>query len=462
MPEELITNPFDRLEDALLRNDRADVLAALDNRHPADFAAWFADQDEETQAHVLKFLDNDWAAQLVEYLPDNEIEDTLLAFSEEKQRAVLTRLQDDDRVDALQELSESTQAKLVALLPARKRRVTRQLLEFPETSAGGRMTTAFATVDESMTVRQAVQELRETHLEKETLSRIYVTDTDGKLIGELRLRDLAFAKRGVLISEIVEPGTPSISAWADQEEAAQMISKYDIMALPVVDDEERIVGIITHDDAIEILEEESTEDIEKAAGISGEISDASYINTPIVTHYQRRVLWVLGLAFTGLLSGYVLMSFQEVLDNAFLLALYMPMIVAAGGNTGGQAATMVIRSLSLGELQSRSTLTVIFRELGVGLLVGTTVAIAMIVEILIFQPEAAADSQIGLPHFALTVGCSLLLQITSSTFIGAALPLVAKSLRLDPAVIASPAITTLVDVSGLLIYFTFARLFLGI
>ena len=303
-----------------------------------------------------------------------------------------------------------------------------------------------------------VEELKD--IELKIPLRIYTADN--QLIGEVRLRDLAFARRSTLISEIVEPNVPSISADADQEEAARMIARYDVLALPVVDSENRILGIITHDDAIEILEEESTEDIEKAAGISGEQSEDSYLNTSIASHFKRRVLWVLSLAFAGLLSGYVLLSFESVLGSTFLLALYMPMIVAAGGNTGGQAATMVIRALSLGELRPGSLVTVMTKELAVGVLVGGAIAIAIMIEIFLFRPEAVDGMSFSLPLFALVVGLSLLLQVASSTLIGATLPLGAKALKLDPAVIASPAITTIVDVSGLFIYFTFARYLLGV
>lgn len=447
---------------ALSAKDVSTFLSALENTHPADVAEWFINLEDEDKLTALGYFDRDWAALLIEYVTGQHVEDMFRFYNEETQRAILQRLKDDDRVDVLQDIEPGFRATLIALLPAAERGTTETLLEFPEETAGGRMTTSFASVMENRTVRQAVKNLRRLHHDSETLSRIFVTNSDNQLIGEVRLRDLAFARRSTLISEIVESNVPSIAADADQEEAARMIARYDVLALPVVDASGRILGIITHDDAIEILEEESTEDIEKAAGISGEQSEDSYLNTSILTHFKRRVLWVLGLAFAGLLSGYVLLSFEGVLNSTFMLALYMPMIVAAGGNTGGQAATMVIRALSLGELKPGSLVAVMTKELSVGILVGGIIASAIMAEIFIFQPDSMEGMEISLPLFSLVVGCSLLLQVASSTLIGATLPLAAKAMKLDPAVIASPAITTIVDVSGLFIYFTFARIFLGI
>lgn len=452
----------DALTLALSAKDVSTFLSVLENTHPADIAEWFVNLGNEDKRTALGFLDRDWAAQLIEYVAGQNVEEMFRFYDEETQLAILQRLQDDDRVDVLQDIEPVFRASLIALLPAADRGTTEQLLQFPEETAGGRMTTSFASVRETSTVRQAVKNLRRLHHASETLSRIFVTNSDNQLIGEVRLRDLAFARRSTLISEIVEPNVPSIDANADQEEAARMIARYDVLALPVVDVKGRILGIITHDDAIEILEEESTEDIEKAAGISGEQSEGSYLNTSIATHFKRRVLWVLGLAFAGLLSGYVLLSFESVLGSTFLLALYMPMIVAAGGNTGGQAATMVIRALSLGELKPGSLVAVMTKELSVGILVGGVIAASIIAEIFIFRPDSFEGTQISLTLFSIVVGCSLLLQVATSTLIGAILPLGAKAMKLDPAVIASPAITTIVDVSGLFIYFTFARLFLGI
>jgi len=256
----------------------------------------------------------------------------------------------------------------------------------------------------------------------------------------------------------------TILATADQEEAAQLFSKYDMTVLPVVDEYGRLLGIITHDDVLEILEEESTEDIEKMSGIAGDQSEETYLNTPILTHFKRRFPWLFGLALLAISSGYVMIMFEDVLSSVFLLALYLPMVVAAGGNTGGQAATMVIRAMSLGELEQGATSKVIIKELSLGimlgLIMGVSIAAVTLFILPVFHPEI--PSGISLSTFALSVSLSLTIQITVSTLTGAILPIGARAIKLDPAVVAAPAITTLVDIFGMVIYFSAARAILGL
>jgi len=280
----------------------------------------------------------------------------------------------------------------------------------------------------------------------------------------VRLRDLAFGNRSGHIRDILRPVEQSILATADQEEAAHMVSKYDLVLLPVVDESGRLLGAVTHDDAMEILEEESTEDIEKIAGLTGEQSEAGYLNTGVLTHFRRRFLWLLGLAFLAISSGYVMLRFEPVLDSVFLLSLFMPMVIAAGGNTGGQAATMVIRAMALGELDSGNALRVAWKELRLGLLLGLLLAVCIAAAAIFVLPAFRPAMPPGISYAQLggSVAVALAIQVTASTLIGSLLPLWARAAKLDPAVIAAPAITTIVDVSGMVIYFTTARALLGL
>ena len=250
-----------------------------------------------------------------------------------------------------------------------------------------------------------------------------------------------------------------ILASTDQEEAAQMFTKYDMTLLPVVDEYDHLLGVITHDDVLEIIEEESTEDIEKMSGIAGEQSEQTYLNTSVATHFKRRFPWLLVLALLAISSGYVMLRFEHMLSSIYLLALYLPMVVAAGGNTGGQAATMVIRAMSLGELEAGSTAKVIAKELFLGIFLGATlgccIALITLFVLPIFNPPLPEN--IAMSTFALAVSVALGAQITTSTLSGALLPLGARAIKLDPAVVAAPAITTLVDISGMVIYFTAAQ-----
>ena len=302
--------------------------------------------------------------------------------------------------------------------------------------------------------------LAEIREEAELLSRIYVVDEKQRILGKLRLRDLAFSRWDTPIRELMDSDQMSVNAMADQEEAAQMIARYDLLALAVVDDDGRLLGVITHDDALEILEEESTEDMERLSGIGGQ-SDFAYLQTPAMTHFRRRFGWVLTLAFLALSSGFVLHSHEAVLTKYYILALYLPMVVAAGGNTGTQSATMVIRAMSLGELDTREFWRVIWKEGRIGLLLGALLGLCVAIQIQFLMPSGLTGTSLTPLSVALVVGTSLMAQVLTSTLIGAALPIGAKKVRLDPAVVASPAITTIVDVSGSIIYFSLAGIIFG-
>lgn len=236
-----------------------------------------------------------------------------------------------------------------------------------------------------------------------------------------------------------------------------MIARYDMVALPVVNEKSQLIGVITHDDAFEILEEESTEDIEKISGIGGDRGELSYLNTSVLQHIQRRFGWVLVLAFLAIISGVVLMKSEAIIKGYFILSLYMPMIVAAGGNTGSQAATMVIRAMSLGELGPLQFLRVVWKELRIGLIIGCLLGACVALQVYFLLPDVFNPQNLSLLKVGAVVGFSLAAQVASSTSIGAILPLAARACRLDPAVVASPAITTLVDVTGMIIYFGLAK-----
>jgi len=321
------------------------------------------------------------------------------------------------------------------------------------------MTMSFGKIGLEMTVKEALDELRDSYAESETLARVYVTDSKDRLIGRLRIRDLAFNKWNTPIKEIYRECSHTILATADQEEAAMMFSKYDLIVLPVIDEQDRLLGIITYDDALEIIEEESTEDIERMAGMSGDISEESYLNTTIATHFKRRFPWLLGLACLAIASGYVMLKFEDVLSNLYIIALFLPMVVAAGGNTGGQASTMVIRAMALGELDKGTTAKVAWKELRLGLSLGTILGICMATITIFVLPIFYSNMppEISFVSFGVAVAIALTAQITTSTLVGSLLPIGARKANIDPAVVAAPAITTIVDVSGMMIYFIVAK-----
>lgn len=428
--------------------------------HPGDVELAFERLDDEDREQVLDQLPAEVLSNWAGYLSASDVEHRLSTLPETEQREVLESFSDDELVDFLQEVDEEDRSQYIGLLDEETRQISEDLLKYPEETAGGRMTKAMAVVPVNLTVKQALDTLEAIREEAELLSRIYVVDGDRRILGKLRLRDLAFSKWETPIRELMDSDQISIHAMADQEEAAQRIARYDLMALPVVDDEGRLLGVITHDDALEILEEESTEDMERISGIGGQ-SEFAYLQTSSPAHFRRRFGWILALAFLALSSGFVLHAYESVLTKYYILALYLPMVVAAGGNTGAQSATMVIRAMSLGELGTREFWRVVWKEGRVGMMLGSLLGCCVALPIAVFMPDAGGEGMPGPSSIALVVGCAIMLQVLTSTLIGAALPLAAKKMKLDPAVVASPVITTVVDVTGSVIYFSLAQAIFG-
>ena len=460
MPEESRILDIEALESAIQNRDAAAFGTSAEDLHYADLASVFQDLDnDESRGFFTQHISLNSFPNILAELPDALIEETLERFDERAQREILRKLVDDDRTDILQDVSTEARKRYLAMLKPEQQETTRSLMRYEEDTAGGRMTTQAARISLGATVKEALEVLREYKDSAESLARIYVVDEDGRLRGKIRLRELAFNSWDTLVEDIMDQADLFILASTDQEEAAQMFTKYDMTLLPVVDEYDHLLGVITHDDVLEIIEEESTEDIEKMSGIAGEQSEQTYLNTSVATHFKRRFPWLLVLALLAISSGYVMLRFEHMLSSIYLLALYLPMVVAAGGNTGGQAATMVIRAMSLGELEAGSTVKVIAKELFLGIFLGATlgccIALITLFVLPIFNPPLPEN--IAMSTFALAVSVALGAQITTSTLSGALLPLGARAIKLDPAVVAAPAITTLVDISGMVIYFTAAQ-----
>ncbi len=460
MPEESRILDVEALESAIQDRDAEAFRTSAEDLHYADLASVFQDLDnDQARGFFTQHISLDSFPNILAELPDALIEETLERFDQSAQREILGKLVDDDRTDILQDVSTEARKRYLAMLKPEQQETTRSLMRYEEDTAGGRMTTHAARIRLGATVKEALEVLREYKDSAESLARIYVVDEDGRLRGKIRLRELAFNSWDTLVEDIMDQADLFILASTDQEEAAQMFTKYDMTLLPVIDEYDHLLGVITHDDVLEIIEEESTEDIEKMSGIAGEQSEQTYLNTSVATHFKRRFPWLLVLALLAISSGYVMLRFEHMLSSIYLLALYLPMVVAAGGNTGGQAATMVIRAMSLGELEAGSTTKVITKELFLGIFLGATlgccIALITLFVLPIFNP--ALPENIAISTFALAVSVALGAQITTSTLSGALLPLGARAIKLDPAVVAAPAITTLVDISGMVIYFTAAQ-----
>jgi len=465
VPEE---NPqiLEDLRQAIAARDGSAFLSVTEEVHYADLAAIYEDLPRKGQAWFARSLPSETFSEVLAEIPDPLVEEALDYLRPSQQREVLEGLPDDDRVDVLQDVGDvQKREKLIGLLGEHEEReLTRTLLEYDEDTAGGRMTTQIGDISIGMTVKEALDHLRPDLEDTETLSRIFVLDEQDHLVGKLRLRDLTFNPWQTPVNDIMQPVEHAVVADTDQEEASTAVLKYDMLALPVVDQENRLLGVITSDDAMEILSEESTEDIEKQAGLTGEQSEEGYLNTRVTTHFSRRVIWLVGLALLSIAAGAVMFRFEETLQGIPLLMLFLPMIIAAGGNSGGQASTVAIRAMALNELDARDALRVAWKELRLGamlgLILGLTIAAVAIFILPLFHAEVSP--QISFLRFGLAVGVALAVQVTSSTLIGSLLPLGARAIHLDPAVIAAPAVTTVVDVSGMMIYLLVATRMLGL
>lgn len=455
-----------KLHTALEARDDQKILQLVEALHYADLGDVYEKLSPEERDYFGNLIGPETFAGFIAELPDTLVEQSLDHFDDDEKREILDSVSDDDRVDILQDVSEETREELLDLIEDEDIDVTRSLLKYGEETAGGRMTTSYGSVVSNLTVKQALESLRGSESEVETMARIYVVDEKDKLVGMLRFRDLAFNPWDKPISAFVRPNDHYVLASADQEEAAKMFSKYDLIALPVVDEQHRLVGIITHDDAVEIIQEETREDMEKMAGFSGLADEETYLNTSVISHFKRRFPWLVSLAFLGILSGFVMFQFEDVLSSLFLLAIFLPMVVAAGGNSGGQASTMVIRAMALGEMNEASaTVKVAWKEVRLGLLLGLIIGALMAVFITFILPHfhSVSDSMptdISFARFALAIALSITAQVTTSTLVGSMLPICADRMKIDPAVVAAPAITTIVDVTGMVIYFLVARVIL--
>jgi len=464
VPEDDDENPISEIRRAIAANDGSALLAAAENVHYADLADLYEHLEDDERDFLFKTIGPELATDVVAELPDSLIEESLSHFKPAQLRVLLGNLSDDDRVDIFQVVSEEEQVRFFSLLGPRDRELTKSLLKYDEDSAGGRMTTQVGRITADMTVKQALAVLRRDREDTETLARIFVIDEQGRLAGKVRLRDLAFNTWDTPIRDILDDADEFTLATADQEDAARMLSRYDLVVLPVVDEFHHLLGVITYDDALEILQEESTEDMEKLGGIGGEQTELTYLNTSAAIHYRRRVIWLVGLAFVSILSGYVMFRFSGVLEKAFVLSLFLPMVVAAGGNAGGQAATMVIRALALGEIGTGTALRIAWKEARVGIFLGVTlgISIAGFIAVILPQFHPEAPTTFSFLKLSFAVATAITLQVLSATTLGALLPITARAIKLDPAVVSAPSLASIVDVSGMLIYFGTAAAILGL
>ena len=404
-------------------------------------------------ALLFRLLPKELAAEtFVEMEPEAQ-ELLIRGFSDSELKEVIDELYVDDAVDIVEEMPANVVQRILTQADPEMRKQINEILRYPEDSAGSIMTTEYVSLRPNMTVGEAILRIRRTGIDKETIYTCYVT-RGHKLIGMVTVKTLLLCEDDdTLIEDIMQEHVITVNTTDDQEVVAQMFSKYDFLALPVVDTENRLVGIVTFDDAWDVMEDEATEDMEKMAAMLP--SEHPYMRSTPVEIWKNRIPWLLLLMVSATLTGIVITRFENSLAALPCLTAFIPMLMDTGGNCGSQSSTLVIRGLALGEIRPRDALRVLNKELSVSLLCGATLAAVNFGRILLFEPQTGAA-------VALAVSLSLLVTVMVSKCLGGLLPIAAKAVHLDPAVMASPLITTVVDAVSLLVYFGFARAILGI
>lgn len=424
----------------------------LEEMNDADIAGVMEMLQADDMLKVYRILPKDLAADVFSYLETESKQAVISSLSDREAAGVIENLMADDAVDFLEEMPANVVERLLAGASPDTRKTINQLLNYPEDSAGSIMTVEYVSLKESMTVDQAIGRIREVGLDSETVNICYVLDSKRRLVGTVALRYLLLSGGDEIIGDIMHENVISINTLADQEQAAAQFKKYDFTAMPVVDNENRMVGIITVDDIVDILEEETTEDMEKMAAILP--SDKPYMRTTVMETFKKRIPWLLLLMVSATFTGAIISSFEEALSVYAALIAFIPMLMDTGGNAGGQASVTVIRGLSLGEIAYRDVPRVVWKEVRVAVLCGLTLAAANFAKLMLFDRVGAAVS--------LTVCLTLMTAVLMAMLVGCLLPVGAKKLGFDPAVMASPFITTIVDALSLLVYFRFAAMILGI
>lgn len=432
---ELIENrQYTRLRQELAQLQEADVATALE------------ELPKDELIRVFRILPKTMAADVFAYLSIETEQMIITALTDREAANIINNLMADDATDLMEEMPAGVVKKLLANANSETRRDINHLLRYPEDSAGSIMTVEFVDLKVNLTVQQAIERIRKTGIDKETINICYVLDTERHLIGTVSLRYLLLRKADDVIGDFMNDNIISVNTMTDQEEVAQMFSKYDFTAMPVVDNENRLVGIITIDDVVDIMQEEATEDIEKMAAIIP--TDKPYMKTGVFETWKKRIPWLLLLMISATVTGKIITHYENALGAYIVLTSFIPMLMDTGGNAGGQASVTIIRGLSLNEIEFHDMIKVIWKEIRVAAMCGITLAAANFIKILLIDHVTVT--------VALVVCLTLVLAVLFAKIVGCTLPMFAQKVGFDPAVMASPFITTIVDALSLAIYFSIA------
>ena len=423
----------------------------------ADFPSLLEEIEEDKIIIIYRLLSKEKAAEVFSEL-DSDVQEKLInALTDKELKTVIDELFMDDTVDLIEEMPSSVVKRILKSIEAKDRKIINELLNFPEDSAGSVMTTEFVEFKEDITIQQGFDIIRQTGIKKETVYCCYVLDKSRKLIGSVDIKEMLISDKNLKITEIMEEKPISVLTTEDKEEVAKKFDKYNYMAIPVVDKDERLVGIVTIDDAIDIMQDENTEDFEKMAAMIP--NEETYFKTSIFTHAKNRIIWLLVLMLSSTITGAIIENYEATIATIPILVAFIPMIMDTGGNCGSQSSTLIIRGLALDEIKMSDLLKVIWKELRVAIIVGLTLAIVTSIRIYLQYGRNYSGQIIPL---SLVVGITIILTAVIAKLVGGTLPIIAKKLKLDPAIMAAPLITTIVDMCAIMVFFKCAVMIMNI
>ena len=430
----------------LLKNKRySNLNKYMEQINNQDIPLLFEELSAEDMVRLFRLLPKDEAADVFSYMEPDLQEELINCLTDKELKVVLDELFMDDTVDLIEEMPSNVVKRILKSVNKEDRETINELLKYPSDSAGSIMTTEFIDLKINMTVDKAFEKIKKIGLDKETIYTCYVLDIRREIIGIVNVKDLLLADRDVLIKDIMETNVITVNTLDDKEEVAKQFDKYDVMALPVVDKENRLVGIITVDDAIDVLQDENTEDFELMAAMTP--TEDSYFKTSVFKHAKNRILWLLILMLSSAITGAIITHYENAFAAVPILVSFIPMIMGTGGNCGSQSSTLIIRGMAIDEISLKDFAKAIWKELRVSFFVGAVLAICNGIRIMIQYNDFLLSVVLGL-----TLICTVIL----AKLLGCALPMLAKKLKLDPAIMASPLITTIVDTCSILIYFAIA------
>lgn len=422
------------------------VRSILDVMNEVDIASLLSELEDRELALAFRLIPKDKAAEVFANMDSSMQKYLVEIFSEKELKELLDDLYMDDTVDILEELPANLVNRILDTVSTSDRALINQLLNYPEDSAGSIMTTEYVDIRENMTVAQAMTHIKQTGIHKETIYTCYVTERR-RLIGIVSAKDLMTTDDDVQIRDLMETEIISVGTHTDKEDVAQLFTRYDFLAIPVLDAEGLMVGIVTFDDAMDVMVEEATEDITKMAAINP--SEKTYFETSVFAHAKNRIPWLLILMFTSIITGTIITKYENAFAAIPLLVSFIPMLMDTGGNCGSQSSTLIIRGIALSQIRFQDIFRVVFKEFRISLIVGSVLAVSNGVRIMIQYDD---------PALALVIALSLIGTVVAAKLVGCMLPLLASKAHLDPAIMASPLITTLVDIFSILIYFNIATM----